>query len=65
MYSFRSALPRPEVKQSDIQQKVVSLSATGKRDAVKAIIKEYALKVSAIPEDKFGEVWAKLTALEG
>lgn len=55
----------PEVKQSDIQQKVVSLSAAGKKEQVREIIKAYADRVSAIPEDKFGEVWAKLTALEG
>lgn len=59
------AEPEPEVKQSDIQQKVVSLSAAGKKDQVRAIITAYADRVSAIPEDKYSEVWAKLTALEG
>lgn len=55
----------PEVKLDDIKRKVVELSVAGKRDTVKALVREYALNVSAIPEDKFGEVWAKLTALEG
>ena len=59
------AVPQPEVKLADIQRKVVDLSTAGKKDAVKAIIQAYAPKVSAIPEDKLPEVWAKLTELEG
>ena len=57
--------PEPEVKQSDIQKKVVSLSAAGKKDQVRTIITSYAVRVSDIPEDKYSEVWTKLTALEG
>ena len=60
-----AAVPQSEVKLADIQRKVVDLSTAGKRDEVKAVVQEYAPKVSAIPEDKFGEVWAKLTSLEG
>lgn len=55
----------PTVTTSDIQQKVVALSAAGKKNEVRAIVKTYADRVSGIPEDKLAEVWAKLTALEG
>ena len=50
---------------SDIQQKVVTLSAAGKKAQVRDLITAYANRVSAIPEDKVGEVWQKLTELEG
>lgn len=52
-------------KLEDIQQKVVALSASGKKAEVREIVKSYAEKVSAIPADKFGEVMAKLIGLEG
>lgn len=55
----------PTVTHADIQHKVVELSAAGKKAAVRDIIKAYAVKVSAIPDDKLAEVWNKLTALEG
>lgn len=57
----------PAVKYSkeDVQQKVVSLAAAGKKAEVKEIVNAYAERVSAIPEDKLDEVMAKLTALEG
>lgn len=54
----------PAVKLTDVQQKVVALSAAGKKDAVRDIIKAYADRVSAIPEDKLAEVLDKLKALE-
>lgn len=54
----------PVVTLSDIQQKVVTLSAAGKKAQVRDIITAYASRVSAIPEDKVGEVWHKLTELE-
>ena len=44
---------------------MVTLSAANKKAEVRAIVKEYADRVSAIPEDKLSEVWAKLKALEG
>lgn len=56
---------KPAVSVADIQRKVVALSGTGKKAEVREIVKAYADKVSGIPEDKLGEVWAKLTALEG
>lgn len=55
----------PAVSLSDIQQKVVTLSAAGKKAQVRDIITAYASRVSAIPEDKVNEVWAKLAELEG
>ena len=57
----------PTVKYSkeDVQQKVVSLAAAGKKPAVKEIVEAYAERVSLIPEDKLDEVMDKLIALEG
>lgn len=55
----------PAVSLSDIQQKVVTLSAAGKKAQVRNIITAYASRVSAIPEDKVVEVWQKLTEREG
>ncbi len=50
---------------ADVQALVLKLAtpSTGKKDAVKAIVNEYAKKVSDIPEDKLNEVMAKLTKL--
>lgn len=55
----------PKVTKEDIQQKVVALSAAGKKEEVKTIIKKYADRVSAIAEESYGKVWKELTALEG
>ena len=54
----------PEYKLSDIQQKVVALAAAGKKAEVREIIKAYAPKVSELPDEKFGEIMAKLAELE-
>ena len=65
---FEEPKPKPETPQykpEDIQQKVVALSASGKKAEVREIVKSYAEKVSAIPADKFGEVMARLAGLEG
>lgn len=56
---------RAPVKREDIQRKAVELSSAGKKAEVRDIVKAYADKVSAIPEDKLAEVFDKLTALEG
>jgi hypothetical protein len=50
---------------ADVQALVLKLAApgAGKKDAVKAIVNEYAKKVSDIPEDKLNEVMAKLQKL--
>lgn len=55
----------PAVTKSDVQQKVVALSAAGKKAEVREIVHAYAERVSGIPEDKLPEVMAKLNALEG
>ena len=57
--------PTPEVTVEDIRSKVLQLSGAGKKDAVRAIITQYAPKVTDIPADKRAEVLEKLTALEG
>lgn len=49
----------------DVRQKVVELSANGKKAQVRDIIKAYAANVTTLPDDKLSEVMAKLTALEG
>ena len=48
-----------------LSQLVVLLSAAGPKAQVREIITAYADRVSNIPEDKYAEVMAKLTALEG
>ena len=50
---------------ADVQALVMKLAApgTGKKDAVKAIVNEYAKKISDIPEEKLNEVMAKLNQL--
>ena len=58
---------KPAVTLAQIQQKVVQLAAgsTGSKKAkVREIINAHAKKVSDLPEDKWDEVWEKLTALE-
>lgn len=55
----------PAVTRADVQQKVVALSAAGKKEKVRAVVNAYAAKVSGIPEDKLAEVLEKLNALEG
>lgn len=60
----------PSVTLEQIQQKVVQLAAGNggaKKAQVREIISAYGTKVSDLKEqpDKWDEVWAKLTALEG
>ena len=61
------AIPEAPVVPStaDIQKAVVRLAAAGKKAEVREIVKGYADRVSAIPEDKRTEVLARLSALEG
>lgn len=49
---------------SDIQKKVVALSAAGKKAEVREIVTKYASRVSAIPVEHTAEVWQQLCALE-
>ena len=57
---------KPTIKLADLQALVQELAApgSGKRDKVKALVKGYAERVSLIPEDKWPEVYAALTALK-
>lgn len=64
-YSEPIPFETPTVTRTDVQQKVVALSAAGKKEKVRAVINPYAAKVSGIPEDKLAEVLEKLNALEG
>lgn len=52
------------VTHADVQKRVVELSAAGHKAQVREIIKKYAPKVSAIPEDNLADVWTLLDALE-
>lgn len=58
---------KPSVTLEQIQQKVVKLAAAGKKAEVREIVTTYGAKVSDLKDqpDKWGEVWGKLTALEG
>lgn len=65
------AAPTTEAKQTvtleQIQQKVTQLAAAdrgAKKAKVREIVNTYAPKVSDLPEDKWADVWDKLTALE-
>lgn len=55
----------PQVSRTDVQKKVIDLSAAGKKAEVREIVTAVATKVSDIPEDKLAEVMDKLNALEG
>lgn len=57
--------PAPEITVEDIRSKVLQLTGAGKKDEVRAIVKEYAEKVGDIPADKRAEVIERLIALEG
>ena len=60
-----SAAPTPGVELSDIQGLVIKLATAGKKAEARDIVKEYAERVIAIPPAKYGEVFARLKALEG
>ena len=55
--------PIKVVSLSDIQKKVVELSAAGKKAEVRDIITKYANRVSAIPAEHTAEVWDQLIGL--
>ena len=56
--------PIKVVSLSDIQKKVVELSAAGKKAEVRDIITKFANRVSAIPTENTAEVWNQLIGLE-
>ena len=55
----------PGATLGDVQAAVVQLSAAGRKAEARAIVRAYAERVSAIPEDKLDEALQKLKALEG
>lgn len=56
----------PTYTKTDVQKLVQKLAApdSPKREKAKAIVKEYAAKISAIPESKYPEVMRRLKALD-
>lgn len=56
--------PAPAVTLEQIQQKVIKLATSGKKDQVREIVNAHAKKVSDLPAEVWGEVWTKLTELE-
>lgn len=66
-HSSKAETVKPSVTLEQIQQKVVQLAAGfggTKKAKVREVINAYAKKVSDLPEDKWTEVWDKLTSLE-
>ena len=57
------AMPVCIVTREKLQTLVVQLCGTDKKAQAAAIVKSYAPKVSAIPEDKIGEVYTELLGL--
>lgn len=60
-----AAATEKKVTLADIQQKVIKLSADGKKAQVRDVILGYAEKVTSLPPESYAKVLAKLTALEG
>lgn len=60
--------PAKEVRKEDLRNLIITLSAAGKKDAVRDAVQACCpgvSKVGDIPEDKYAAVYEKLTALEG
>ena len=60
--------PKPAITLEQIQQKVLQLATANggtKKAKAREIVNAYARKVSDLPQDKWAEVWDKLTELEG
>lgn len=55
----------PKLTVEDLRKKAVTLSAAGKKDKVREIVKKYADRVTDLPEDKYEEVWKAFSKLEG
>lgn len=54
-----------KVDRAELRAKVIELSAKGLKEQTKDIVRAYAQTVTAVPEDKIAECYAKLEALEG
>lgn len=61
-----SAKPTAEktVGRADLRNMAIKLSTSDKKGQMKEIIRQYATKVSEVPEDKIAECYKKLVALE-
>lgn len=57
--------PAPKYEQADVLAKVQALIKAGKKAETRAVVTKYAASVSSIPVEKYPEVMAELTALEG
>ncbi len=55
----------PEVKLEELQRLVVTLARGGKKEEVRELVKSYADKVTEIPAEKRGEVYAQLLKIGG
>lgn len=55
---------KPDVTMEMLRGKAITLAAAGKKDQVRDVVHPYAPKVTELPEDKWAEVYEKLTALE-
>lgn len=57
----------PAITHTDMVRRVAQMTASNDvmKAKVRAVVKEYAEKVSGIPEDKLSEVWERLNELEG
>ncbi len=56
---------KPTVTMAMLTSKAITLSAAGKTALVREVVHQYSKTVTALPEDKWDEVYEKLTALEG
>lgn len=54
-----------EVKLEDIQRLVVKLATSGKKAEAKEVVTDYAPSVTALPVDKYGEVYRRLQKIGG
>ena len=57
--------PAPDVSISELQGLVIQLAKSGKKAEARDIVKAYAERLTEIPPEKYGEVFAKLKELEG
>ena len=58
------APPTPTVDRAALRAKVIELSAKGLKEQTRDIVRSYAQTVTAVPDDKVAECYAKLMVLE-
>lgn len=59
-----AAPPMPTVDRAELRAKVIELSARGLKEQTRDIVRYYAQTVTAVPDDKVAECYAKLLELE-